>query len=1018
MATQYTPILQLALPVTGELNGTWGDVVNDNITSMVEEAIAGLATISTWTANSHTLTTVDGLTDEARCAMIVAQTGAGGTALTAAGEIICPARTKLYVVSNQSAYQVTIKTAAGTGIAVAAGDTTFVFCDGTNVLACVTQITNGHITGNLTVDGNTTLGNATSDTVTVTGTVTSNLIFTDNTYDIGASGATRPRNLFLSGNATVGGNTTLGDATSDTVTVTARVASDLNPSADNTYDLGTAGNSWRNLYIDGTATIATLNVTTIDTTNLEVTNIKAKDGTAAITLADSTGVATLTANPVLNGGTANGVAYLNGSKVLTTGGSLTFDGTTLTSGTHTIASGNLAFTGTGNRITGDFSNATLTNRVAFQTSTTNAGTALTVIPNGTGSAAQLNLESDANQANGVSFQILANTGGTECRLQSGIRGTGTYLPMTFYTGGSERMRIDTSGNVGIGTTSPLSALSVNGSSGITMQRSTDNAFGGVLDYLKSRGSSASPTNVQNGDSLFLQRVAPYSGSFTYLNMHNIAVDGAFTSGQNPPTRHEFYTNAANGSSTERMRIDSSGNVGIGTISPSYKLDVTSTGSTTNETALRISNPYTSGSAVAATNMLFGYHTSTAYRTAAKIEAGQQTAGTFALGYLAFSTQNSDSTVVEAMRIDSSGNVGIGTNSPVTKLDIATNGNVTGGNIILGSKTNLVTKFSAITSEQYSSTTYPEGYVLIGGTSDNTNNQVYIGGFLNEVNSATVINFYTATNNTTRTGTERMRINASGNVSINTQSAFANLTVNNKASGSIGDALWLSNDQSVNGSGAALAFGNAGTLKHKIACGTYGSDYMSLQTWNGSSVTQRMKLDTDVTTYSTNFYVTTAGGNGMFKVMSAGGDIIQAYQNRDGTSPYFYFNTSGTYGVFSDSRLKDDIIPLDGADAVSFVMGLGPVEFNWREQYGDSTKRISGFLAQDALAAAVTEGQKNALTNWETYDENDPDCEFLGLSEQRILPSVVGALKVALTQISELKAELDATKAEVAALKGA
>ena len=56
MTTQYTPILKIALPVTGELSGTWGDVVNDNITSMFEQAIAGLATISTWTANAHTLT--------------------------------------------------------------------------------------------------------------------------------------------------------------------------------------------------------------------------------------------------------------------------------------------------------------------------------------------------------------------------------------------------------------------------------------------------------------------------------------------------------------------------------------------------------------------------------------------------------------------------------------------------------------------------------------------------------------------------------------------------------------------------------------------------------------------------------------------------------------------------------------------------------------------------------------------------------------------------------------------------
>jgi hypothetical protein len=68
---------------------------------------------------------------------------------------------------------------------------------------------------------------------------------------------------------------------------------------------------------------------TVDTTNLEVTNIKAKDGTAAASIADSTGIVSITANPILSGGTANGVAYLNGSKVLTTGSALTFDGTNL-----------------------------------------------------------------------------------------------------------------------------------------------------------------------------------------------------------------------------------------------------------------------------------------------------------------------------------------------------------------------------------------------------------------------------------------------------------------------------------------------------------------------------------------------------------------------------------------------------------------------------------------------------------------------------------------------------------------
>ena len=77
---------------------------------------------------------------------------------------------------------------------------------------------------------------------------------------------------------------------------------------------------------------STIDTTTVDTTNLEVTNIKAKDGTAGMQIADSTGVVSFTANPIVSGGTANGVAYLNGSNVLTTGSALTFDGTRLNVG--------------------------------------------------------------------------------------------------------------------------------------------------------------------------------------------------------------------------------------------------------------------------------------------------------------------------------------------------------------------------------------------------------------------------------------------------------------------------------------------------------------------------------------------------------------------------------------------------------------------------------------------------------------------------------------------------------------
>src|SRR5574341_593857 len=59
--------------------------------------------------------------------------------------------------------------------------------------------------GNQTFTGNVSVGNAVSDTLTITSTIVSSLLFTDNTYDIGASGATRPRDFFLARNATIGG---------------------------------------------------------------------------------------------------------------------------------------------------------------------------------------------------------------------------------------------------------------------------------------------------------------------------------------------------------------------------------------------------------------------------------------------------------------------------------------------------------------------------------------------------------------------------------------------------------------------------------------------------------------------------------------------------------------------------------------------------------------------------------------------------------------------------------------------
>ena len=95
MTTAYTSLLGLALPVTGELSGTWGDTVNNSITSLLDSAIAGTTTISS--DADVTLTTTTGAANTSREAILLWT--AGGTVTR---NITAPAQSKAYIVINAS----------------------------------------------------------------------------------------------------------------------------------------------------------------------------------------------------------------------------------------------------------------------------------------------------------------------------------------------------------------------------------------------------------------------------------------------------------------------------------------------------------------------------------------------------------------------------------------------------------------------------------------------------------------------------------------------------------------------------------------------------------------------------------------------------------------------------------------------------------------------------------------------------------------------------------------------------
>ena len=346
--------------------------------------------------------------------------------------------------------------------------------------------------------------------------------------------------------------------------------------------------------------------------------------------------------------------------------------------------------------------------------------------------------------------------------------------------------IDSSENVGIGTSSPTTALDARG--GVNSAHAT---FTGQA----SRGLVISTANTLSND--------------------DAVVYNAQTAGSG---KHIFQT-----AGTERMRIDSAGKVGIGTTAPLYNVDLLASSAVsmirTNDT----------------TSPTLGLF----------VNSGSNGVGTISLdngGHMTFDTGANGAGQVERMRIDASGNVGIGV--------VPKTGGSTWQHVQFGGTGNLIARKADNTVDAMFSNNY---YVNASGADSYITTGAAARMFMND----NVISFDQAASGSTDAAigwSERMRISSAGNVGIGTSSPQYITEIAKTQAGGTGPTLYLHNtaDNAAVGHAAEIRFnlrGAEATTRNAaiqaVAEGTYGTNpALTFLTSSGDtgSATERMRID--------------------------------------------------------------------------------------------------------------------------------------------------------------------------------
>jgi hypothetical protein len=476
---------------------------------------------------------------------------------------------------------------------------------------------------------------------------------------------------------------------------------------------------------------------------------------------------------------------------------------------------------------------------------------------------------------------------------------------TGYSGTSsnaERMRIDSSGNVGIGTSSPATILHLaHGNPILLLQeldqaanaqrwgiqsetslfkiRAFNDAMSSAVDAIVADRSgnvglgTSSPAAkldvagnvyIRTGSSLAVDSIIPYTGGATPLSISGDQVI-------------KFITQTA-----ERMRIDSSGNVGIGTSSPTQKLRV------------EANNP---------TNGLVGYfrNSATSSHTGAKV--GFETNGVTAWWMGLNTSQDAfvwnsfgGGTYPEVLRIDSSGNVGIGTSSPSVKLEISTARAATVVSAIFAETgTGSVNDVNKLTLKVQNTLGGATGGAGIGAVLEATASNKTGLGFYYDGGSGSQY--------------EGMRLDSSGNVGIGTSSPSYRLTATGVSTAGSVTALALENPSTNAASEVRQEFRAGGASWAYVTAGyNTNSPFMAFGVSAASSApTERLRINASGAfglsgaNYGTSGQVLTSNGSGSaptWTTISGSGGI-----SGSGTAGYiskFTGSTAiGNSGIYND-----------------------------------------------------------------------------------------------------------------------